>query len=145
MKRAVMLALLLSLTVYIFLLINQVYIRSVHKFPRFKKWRQINMSFGKMICCDTSYRKVGHLATTYHWNISDFVSASYIFFCAKMSSFEPNKYHLRELLIYFFNLKKSAAEAHLVEAYGEVALSERSCREWFQKFNNGEFEVGYGV
>lgn len=60
-----------------------------------------------------------------------------------MSSFEPNKRHLRELLIYFFNLKKSAAEAHrlLVEAYGEVALSERSCREWFQKFKNGEFDI----
>jgi len=49
-----------------------------------------------------------------------------------MSSFEPNKRHLRELLIYFFNLKKSAAEAHrlLVKAiYGDAALSERSCRE----------------
>jgi len=57
-----------------------------------------------------------------------------------MLSFEPNKRYLRELLIYFFNLKKSAAEAHrmLVEAYG--ALSERSCREWFQKFKNGEFD-----
>ena len=56
-----------------------------------------------------------------------------------MSSFKPNKHHLRELLIYFFNLKKSAAETHrlLVEAYGEAALSERSCREWFQKFKNG--------
>ena len=51
-----------------------------------------------------------------------------------MSSFEPNKCHLRELLIYFFNLKKSAAEAHrlLVEAYGDAALSERSCRERFK-------------
>ncbi|KAM0736914.1 Mariner Mos1 transposase [Formica fusca] len=60
-----------------------------------------------------------------------------------MSSFEPNKRHLRELLIYFFNLKKSAAEAYrlLVEAYGETALSERSCREWFQKFKNGEFDI----
>ena len=29
----------------------------------------------------------------------------------------------------------------LVEAYGEAALSERSCREWFQKFKNGEFDV----
>ena len=50
-----------------------------------------------------------------------------------MSNFEPNKRHLRELLIYFFNLKKSAAEAHrlLVEVY-DAALSERSCREWFQ-------------
>jgi len=60
-----------------------------------------------------------------------------------MSSFKPNKRHLRELLIYFFNLKKSAAEAHrlLVEAYGDAALSERNCREWFQKFKNGEFDV----
>ena len=53
----------------------------------------------------------------------------------KMPSFEPNKRHLWELLIYFFNLKKSAAEAHrlLIEAYGEAALSEKSCREWFSK------------
>jgi len=60
-----------------------------------------------------------------------------------MSSFEPNKRHLREFSIYFFNLKKSAAEAHrlLIEAYGDTALSERSCREWFQKFKNGEFDV----
>ena len=51
---------------------------------------------------------------------------------------------MRELLIYFFNLKKSAAEAHrlLVEAYDDAALSERSCHEWFQKFKNGEFDIG---
>ena len=60
-----------------------------------------------------------------------------------MSSFKPNKRHLLELLIYFFNLKKSAAEAHrlLVETYGKAALSERNCREWFQKFKNGEFDI----
>ena len=29
----------------------------------------------------------------------------------------------------------------LVEAYGDAALSERSCREWFQKFKNGEFDI----
>ena len=60
-----------------------------------------------------------------------------------MSSFEPNKRHLRELFICSFNLKKSAAEAHrlLVEAYGEAAFSERSYREWFQKFKNGEFDI----
>ena len=60
-----------------------------------------------------------------------------------MSSFKPKKRHLRELLIYFFNLKKSAAEAHrlLVKVYDDAALSERSCREWFRKFKNGEFDV----
>ena len=64
------------------------------------------------------------------------------FFCTKISSFEPNKHHLRKLLIYFFNSKKSP-KAHklLVEVCGNAALSERSCREWFQKFKNSEFDV----
>ena len=40
-------------------------------------------------------------------------------------------------------MKKFAAEAHrlLVEAYDDAALSERNCREQFQKFKNGEFNV----
>ena len=60
-----------------------------------------------------------------------------------MSNFEPNKRHLQELLIYFFNLKKSAAEAHrlLVETYGEAGSNERSCFEWFWQFKNGEFDI----
>ena len=60
-----------------------------------------------------------------------------------MSSFGPNKRHLRELVIYFFNLKKSAAEVHrlLVKTYGKATLIERSCCEWFQKFKNGEFDI----
>ena len=63
--------------------------------------------------------------------------------CAKSSNFEPNNRHLRKLLINFFNLKKSAAEALrlLVETYGEAVLSKRSCREWFQKFKNCEFDI----
>jgi len=54
-----------------------------------------------------------------------------------------NKRHLRELLIYSFNLKKSATKAHrlLVEAYDDAATSERSCHEWLQKFKNSEFDV----
>ena len=60
-----------------------------------------------------------------------------------MLSYELNKRHLRELFIYFFNLKKYVAEAYqlLVETYGEAALSKRSCREWFQKFKNCEFDM----
>ena len=47
------------------------------------------------------------------------------------------------MTIYFFNLKKSAAGTHrlLLETYGEAALSERNCREWFQRFKNGEFDI----
>jgi len=40
-------------------------------------------------------------------------------------------------------MKKSAAEAHrmLSNAYDEAAISERTCREWFQRFENGDFDV----
>ncbi|GBP85786.1 Phosphatidylinositol 4-kinase beta [Eumeta japonica] len=35
------------------------------------------------------------------------------------------------------------AEAHrlLVEAYNAAVLSERTCRQWFQKFKNGDFDI----
>ncbi|GFV01105.1 histone-lysine N-methyltransferase SETMAR [Trichonephila clavipes] len=29
----------------------------------------------------------------------------------------------------------------LSNIYGEAAISERTCREWFQRFKNGDFEV----
>lgn len=55
----------------------------------------------------------------------------------------PTKQHLREALLFCFNLRKSAAEAHrlMVEAYGEHGLSEPSCREWFRRFKTGDFSV----
>ncbi|KAM0733621.1 Mariner Mos1 transposase [Formica fusca] len=60
-----------------------------------------------------------------------------------MSVYEPNSRHLREVLIFCFNMKKSAAEAHRMHSntYGEAAISERRCREWFQRFKNGDFHV----
>ncbi|GFW33315.1 uncharacterized protein TNCV_2859921 [Trichonephila clavipes] len=60
-----------------------------------------------------------------------------------MSAYEPNSRHLREVLIFCFNMKKSAAEAHqmLSNIYGKAAISERMCREWFQRFKNGDFDV----
>ncbi|GFX82570.1 mariner Mos1 transposase [Trichonephila clavipes] len=60
-----------------------------------------------------------------------------------MSAYEPNSRHLREVLIFCFNMKKCAAEAHrmLSNTYGEAAISEKMCREWFQRFKNGDFDV----
>lgn len=60
-----------------------------------------------------------------------------------MESFVPNNRHLREVLLYFYNLKKSAAESHrlLVEAYGEHAFSDSMCRRWFRQFKDGIFDV----
>lgn len=64
-----------------------------------------------------------------------------------MSAYEPNSRHLREVLFYAFNSKKSAAEAHpmLSDTYGEVAISERTCREWFQRFKNGGRKIQYSL
>ena len=39
------------------------------------------------------------------WHISDFVLASYIFGCVKISDFVPNNRHLREVLIFSFHSK----------------------------------------
>lgn len=60
-----------------------------------------------------------------------------------MSKFEPNKQHLREVLLHYFILKKSAAETHriLVEAYNENAPAEPTCREWFRRFKSGDFDL----
>ena len=60
-----------------------------------------------------------------------------------MSVFEPNSRHLWEVLIFCFHLKKTATEAHrmLSSTYGESALSERTYREWFQRFKSGDFDV----
>jgi len=87
--------------------------------------------------------KLGHLSTAPNNNISDFIPASYIFFCVKMLVFEPKKHHLREVLLYFFDMKKSAVASHrlLVEAYGEAALSETTCRDWFRRFKSGDFDM----
>ncbi|GFV45576.1 mariner Mos1 transposase [Trichonephila clavipes] len=60
-----------------------------------------------------------------------------------MSAYEPNSRHLREVLIFCFYMKKSAAEAHrmLSNTYGEAAISERTCRECFQRFKNSDFDI----
>ena len=39
--------------------------------------------------------------------------------------------------------KKSAAESHriLVQTYGDKALSDTTCRDWFKRFENNDFEL----
>ena len=60
-----------------------------------------------------------------------------------MSVFEPNSRHLREVFIFCLHLKKTAAETHrmLLSTYGEAALSRKTCRQWFQRFKSGDFDV----
>ncbi|EGI65250.1 Mariner Mos1 transposase [Acromyrmex echinatior] len=60
-----------------------------------------------------------------------------------MSVYEANSCHLREVLIFCFNMKKSAAEAHrmLSNTYGEATINERTGRKSLQRFKNGDFHV----
>jgi len=60
-----------------------------------------------------------------------FDTKTLIFTVFEMSNFVLNKQHLREILIFCFNWKKSAAEAHrmLVEVYGDTAPTDKSYRE----------------
>jgi len=46
------------------------------------------------------------------------------------------------VLLYYFDLKKTAAEAHrlLSEVYGDETPSE-TCRVWFECFRNSDFDV----
>jgi len=48
-----------------------------------------------------------------------------------LSNFVLTNQHLRKVLIFCFNWKKSVAEAHrmLVEVYGETAPTDKSSRE----------------
>ena len=53
-----------------------------------------------------------------------------------MSDFMPKKVYFLGILWHYFIPKKSAVEAHriLVETYGDHALSETICRDWFRSF-----------
>ncbi|XP_070271023.1 bromodomain-containing protein 8 isoform X5 [Myotis yumanensis] len=70
------------------------------------------------------------------------VLTSLIFLHLKMLNFMPKK-HLREVLIHYFILKKSAAESYhiLQEAYGEHAPSQGTCERWFKRFKRDDFDV----
>ena len=55
----------------------------------------------------------------------------------------PNKVYLRGILLHYFIQNKSAAEAHgiVVETYGDNALSDTTCRDWFRRFKNNDFKL----
>ena len=54
-----------------------------------------------------------------------------------MSNFVPNSHHLREVLLHYFIAKKTEGHRILVKVYGEHALSETTCGDWFRRFKSG--------
>ena len=55
----------------------------------------------------------------------------------------PNKVYLRGILLQYFVQNISAAEVHriLVEIYGDNALPDTTCRDWFRRFKNNDFQL----
>jgi len=53
------------------------------------------------------------------------------------------KQHLWEVLIFCFNWKKNATEAHrmFVEIYDDTAPTDKSRRKWFRCFKDEDFSV----
>ena len=68
---------------------------------------------------------------------------TWFFIALKKSNFVQEKDVLRGSLITFFHLKKTAAESYrlLVEAYGEHALTQKTCERWFKRFKSGDFDI----
>jgi len=47
---------------------------------------------------------------------------------------------MREALLFYFSLKKIGCRM-LVQTYGDNALSETTCRDWFRRFNADNFDL----
>ena len=60
-----------------------------------------------------------------------------------MSDFVPNNRHLRKVLIFILHSKKMADGAHreLQKVYGDAALRETTCRDWFRRLKDGDFDI----
>lgn len=53
-----------------------------------------------------------------------------------MTDFIPNKVFLRGVLLHYFTMTQDASESRgiLVKVYGEHAISEQACHNWFKLF-----------
>ena len=54
--------------------------------------------------------------------------------------------HFRHILLFTFRKGKNRAQAakELRDVYGEGALKDRKCRNWFDKFRSGDFLLKMG-
>jgi len=91
--------------------------------------------------------EVKHLLIIFSLYRFEFHTKTLIFTVFEMSNFVLTKQHLREVLIFCFNWKKSAAEAYrmFVEVYGDTAPSDKSCREGFRRFKNGALKTSFAL
>jgi len=78
------------------------------------------------------FREVKHLLIIFSlYRFEFYIKTLNLFTVFEISNFVLTKQYLREVLIFCFNWKKSAAEAYrmLVEIYYDTALTDKSCGE----------------
>jgi len=97
------------------------------------EWFIVTADFG-------SFREVKHLLIIFNLYRFEFHTKTF-FYCVWNVEFCVTKQ--QEVLIFCFNWKKSAAETHrmLIEIYGDTVPTDKSCREWFRRFKDGDFSV----
>lgn len=56
---------------------------------------------------------------------------------------EKQNEHFRHILLFYFRKGRNASQAHkkLCAVYGDEALKERQCQNWFAKFRSGDFSL----
>lgn len=66
-----------------------------------------------------------------------------IFLDLSMTKFIPGKQHLREVMIHYYIMGKTATETYRIfcKVYGEHAPSQDTCERWFKRFKNDDFRV----
>jgi len=51
------------------------------------------------------------------------------------------KKHMREALLFYFNLKKSTAESNACRGLWQQCFIGTTCRDWFRRFNDNNFDL----
>ena len=56
---------------------------------------------------------------------------------------EEIKQHFRHIMLYYLKKGKNATEMHkkISALYGEGAVTDRTCQNWFAKFRAGDFSL----
>ena len=54
---------------------------------------------------------------------------------------ENQKEHYRHILLFYFRKNASQAHKKLRAVYGDEALKERQCQNWFDKFRSRDFSL----
>ena len=73
------------------------------------------------------------------------IARNFVYSCQFGINFkmECKNEHFRHILLFYFRKRKNTAQAAKIlrDVYGEEALNDRQCRNWFDKFCSGDFSL----